>query len=105
MEDHRSQTTEETKGDFLVLVFITHDWDSFKVYSENCRVGTYQLRKTTEGSELRVMTGRLGFKRQFKLANNGEHERQEFLDDILTFCEIQGFINVEGSIPDEQFHA
>jgi len=85
------------------LVFVTFDWKAFKSYAENCRVGTIQQRTTCDGEEIRVLTGRFGFRREFK-NNNGKIENQELLTEIVVFCELHGFIQVEGSVPDEQFH-
>lgn len=86
------------------MVFLTHDWKNCKAYFENCRLGTYQLRETVDGHELRIRAGRLGFVKEFNLKGQGEHENEEFLQEITTFCEVQGFVEVTGSISDELFH-
>ena len=86
------------------MVFLTSDWKNCKGYFENCRVGTFQLRETVDGHELRIRAGRLGFIREFKLESEGKHEKEEFLQEIMTFCGIQGFVEVTGSMSDELFH-
>lgn len=86
------------------MVFVTHKWNSFKGYAENCRVGTFQLKETVDGHEVRVRAGRLGLIKEFKLKSQGEHESEELLQEILTFCSVQGFIEVTGSLSDEVFH-
>lgn len=86
------------------MVFVTFDWSAFKAYAENCHVGTIQTKQTVEGVEIRVLTGRFGFKAQFKMKDDGFYEKQEVLDEINSFCELHGFIPVEGSVSDEQFH-
>ena len=85
------------------MVFVTSDWQAFKNYAENCRVGSIQQTPTTDGEEIRVMTGRFGYKREFKFVN-GEMKDQELLKEITKFAEIHGFIPVEESVPDDQFH-
>jgi len=87
------------------MVFLTFDWGKFKLYAENCRVGTFQTLQTVEGVELRILTGRFGYRREFKMKDNGLYEHQELLDEITRFCELHEFIPVEGSVPDEQFHS
>ena len=86
------------------MVFVTHDWPAFKAYAENCRVGTIQQQATVNGQEIRVLTGRFGFRREFKNID-GKLENQDLLTEIVTFCELHGFIPVEKSVPDEQFHS
>jgi len=86
------------------LVFLTSDWKNCKGYFENCRVGTFQLRETVDGHEIRVRAGRLGFVKEFELKGENEHEDEGRFQEIITFCEIQGFVKVTGSISDELFH-
>lgn len=86
------------------MVFVTFDWRGFKEYAETCRVGTIQIVKTTEGLEIRVLTGRFGFRRSFKMKDDGFYENQELYDEINEFCKLHDFIPVEHSVPDEQFH-
>jgi len=86
------------------MVFLTRQWESFKDYAINCRVGTFQLKETVDGHEIRVRAGRLGLVKEFKLIQNGEHEKEELLQEILAFCGVQGFVKVIGSLSDELFH-
>lgn len=81
------------------MVSVTYDWNGFKAYSENCRVGTYQIKQVENGFQIRVQTGRLGFVENFK------NEEDEKLHGIVKFCKLHGFILVDHSVPDEQFHS
>ena len=93
------------------MVFLTFDWEGFKAYAQNCRLGTWQVKETLEGLEIRVRAGKLGFKTQ--LQGTIEENEPKFADvkdertynEIVEFCRLQGFTNVVGSIPDDQFHA
>jgi len=87
------------------MVFVTFDWASFKAYAETCRVGTVQIVQTVDGVEIRVLTGRFGFRHSFKIRDDGNYEQQELYDEINEFCRLNGFIPVEHSVPDEQFHS
>ena len=87
------------------MVLVTHSWSAFKAYAESCRVGTIQTKQVMEGIEVRVSTGRFGFKAEFKLQDDGSYKNQELLDEINSFCDLRGFIPVEKSVPDEQFHS
>ena len=87
------------------MVFVTYDWSSFKEYAETCRVGTIQIVQTVDGVEVRVLTGRFGFRHSFKMRDDGKYDKQELYDEINEFCRLHGFIPVEHSVPDEQFHS
>jgi len=83
------------------MVSITHDWDGFEGYACNCRVGTFQVKHVVDGSEVRVKAGRLGY---IAVYDTAVQEEAVFLERILKFCKLNGFIEVEGSISDELFH-
>ena len=93
------------------MVFLTFDWEGFKAYAQNCRLGTWQVKETLEGLEVRVRAGRLGFKAHLVGAlDSGEPkfadaQTEKLYNEIIEFCKLQGFTNVVGSIPDDQFHA
>ena len=80
------------------MVYVTEDWDGFKAYAENCRVGTFQIKDVVEGVEFRVRAGRLGYIGIFT------EEDDENLKLMLKFCRVQGFIRVETTLSDELFH-
>lgn len=92
------------------MVFLTLDWRAFKEYATNCRLGTYQVKETTEGLEVRVRTGKLGFKTHIQGAIEKDEPKfadpkdEDVYNEIIEFCKLQGFTQVVGSIPDEQFH-
>ena len=83
------------------MVSITHDWEGFEGYASNCRVGTYQVKDVVDGKEVRVKAGKLGFVAVYDIVDQDE---AAFLQRILKFCKLNGFIEVEGSISDELFH-
>ena len=87
------------------MVFLTNDWEHFKNYVENCRVGTYQTKATIEGVKISVLAGRLGFVKTFPPQEERKEEDTLLLSEILQFCKLRDFIEVIGSIPDEQFHS
>lgn len=93
------------------MVFLTLDWNAFKAYAENCRLGTFQVKETLEGIEIRVRAGRLGFKAHFVGALDqsepkfADVESEKTFNEITEFCKLQGYTQVVGSIPDELFHS
>jgi len=84
------------------MVNVTHDWGAFTKYSEHCRVGTYSVQDHQKGKEIRVSAGRLGY---IAILDEANETQKQIMDEILNWCEIQGFIRIEGTITDELFHA
>lgn len=89
------------------MVFVTEMWEQFKEYVAGASriVGTYQTLAVMEGIEMRILAGRLGFRRKFASMETRSDEEKALLDQILRFCRIHDFIEVVGSVPDEQFHS
>lgn len=84
------------------MVFVTDDLKRFKAYAEFCRIGTYSLHPTENGVEVRIMAGRFAYKATF---NTDEPEHKEAMQELLTWCKIQDFIEIKQSIAPEIFHA
>ena len=85
------------------MVNLVEDWESMERYTQHlehwAKIGSYQLKKTIEGVEIKVRVGKFGFIKKFK-----EPEDPELIK-ILAFCKAEGFFKVSGSISDELFFA
>lgn len=80
------------------MVFVTEELDKFKQYAEMCRIGTYSERPVENGTEVRVMAGRFGYRANFTEEQNAK--RQE----LVKWCRIQGFIEIVDVMDNEMFH-
>jgi hypothetical protein len=78
------------------LVNIIEKWEILEEYAGE-KLGFYQLRENGETTEIRVQTGRVGFKKEF------ESETDELLIRILNFCQRHGYIKVCQTTRDEDF--
>jgi hypothetical protein len=78
------------------LVNIVEDWDVIEEYAGE-KIGFYQLLANDGMFELRVQTGRVGFKREFDNGND------PLLTKILDFCRKQRYIRVSQKLRDEEF--
>jgi hypothetical protein len=78
------------------LVIIVEDWDVIEEYAGE-KLGFYQLLGSDKMFEIRVQTGRVGFKREFE---NGD---DQLLAKILDFCRKQRYIQVSRKLRDEEF--
>jgi hypothetical protein len=78
------------------LVNIIEDWDILEEYAGE-KLGFYQLLANDGMFEIRVQTGRVGFKREFENAND------PLLNKILDFCRKHRYIRVSEHLRDEQF--
>jgi hypothetical protein len=78
------------------LVKIIEDWDVLEEYAGE-KLGFYQLIATDGMFEIRVQTGRVGFKREFENGND------PLLNKILDFCRRHRYIRVTQTTRDEQF--
>jgi hypothetical protein len=85
------------------LVNLVEDWESIERYTQHlshwAKIGSYQLKKSSEGAEIKVCVGKFGYIKKFK-----EPEDPELIK-ILAFCQAEGFIKVQGSVSDELFYA
>jgi hypothetical protein len=78
------------------LVNIIEDWDVLAEYAGE-KLGFYQLLNNDGVIEIRVQTGRVGYKKEFALGND------ELLTKILDFCRKHRYIRVCENLRDEQF--
>jgi len=78
------------------LVNIVEDWDVIEEYAGE-KLGFYQLLANDGKFEIRVQTGRVGFKREFENGND------PLLTKILDFCRKQRYIRVSQKLRDEEF--
>ncbi len=78
------------------MVKIIEDWDVLEEYAGE-KLGFYQLIATDGMFEIRVQTGRVGFKREFENGND------PLLNKILDFCRRHRYIRVTQTTRDEQF--
>jgi len=85
------------------LVDLVEEWKDIVKHTEYLaryeKVGSYKLKKSDEGVEIRVCIGPYGYIRQFK-----EPEDPELIK-ILAFCQASKFIKVQGSLADDVFYA
>jgi hypothetical protein len=72
------------------------DWDVIEEYAGE-KLGFYQLLGSDGVFEVRVQTGRVGFKREFENGND------PLLTKILDFCRKQRYIQVSRKLRDEEF--
>ncbi len=78
------------------MVNIVEDWDVIEEYAGE-KIGFYQLLANDGMFEIRVQTGRVGFKREFENGND------PLLTKILDFCRKQRYIRVSQKLRDEEF--
>lgn len=78
------------------LVNIIEDWDVLEEYAGE-KLGFYQYFTTDEIFEIRVQTGKVGFKKEF------ENDTDELLLKILSFCRRHGYIRVCQTSREEDF--
>lgn len=85
------------------MVNLVEDWESIEKYTAYLeywvKIGSYQLKKSSEGVEIKVRVGKFGYIKKFKESEDPE------LIKILAFCQAEGFFKVQGSISDELFFA
>lgn len=83
------------------MVRVTKDWNAFKTYAQHCKLGAYQIRKTEEGTEIRVHAGRIGYIAVFADLND-PGQRQQY-DGVLRFCTVRGYVEIATTMSDEIF--
>ena len=77
------------------MVNTIDDWKILLDYTGG-KLGFYQLKETDGRVEVRILTGRLGFKKDY------EPDDKE-LNEILTFCENHRFIRISEYLREEEF--
>ena len=83
------------EGDNKVVNLI-EDWDVLEEYAGE-KLGFYQLLGNDGIFEIRVMTGRVGFKKEYAKSEDPE------LKKILDFCRRHSYIRVSQKLRDEEF--
>ena len=83
------------------MVNLVEDWEEVERYTRQlssiAKIGSYQIKKSKEGVELKVHVGKFGYIEIFKEAENPE------LIKILAFCHAEGFYKVRRGVLDELF--
>jgi hypothetical protein len=78
------------------MVNLVDDWEVLEEYAGE-KQGFYQLLGVDGAIEIRVCTGRLGFRKEF------ESGKDELLNRILGFCKSKKFVRISENIRDELF--
>ncbi len=78
------------------MVEIIQEWDVLEEYTGE-KLGFYQVLEIDDKYEIRVQTGKVGFRKQFKKTDVDE------LNKITAFCEKRHFIKVIQHLRDEDF--
>ena len=78
------------------LVNLVEEWEILEEYAGE-KLGFYQILDSDGKVEVRVTTGKLGFKKEFERADDPE------LTKILTFCKRHQFIRVSENVRDDTF--
>ena len=86
---------QDMEGDNKVVNLI-EDWDVLAEYAGE-KLGFYQLLGNDGTFEIRVQTGRIGFKKEFKVGDDPE------LLGILDFCKKHRYIQISEHLRDEEF--
>jgi len=75
---------------------LVEDWEVLEEYAGD-KQGYYQSLYSAKGVEIRVAVSRLGFKKEFKSAED------PLFNDIPSFCNSRKYITVSENIRDEFF--
>jgi hypothetical protein len=86
---------QELQGDNN-LVNLIEDWDVLEEYAGE-KLGFYQLLSSDGTFEIRVQTGRVGFKREFA------DGKDPLFTKILDFCRRHRYIRIAEHLRDEEF--
>jgi len=78
------------------MVNIVEDWDVLEEYSGE-KLGFYELLENEGKSEVRVQTGRIGFRKEF------EKKDDPLLARIVAFCRRRQYIRISSTVSDEFF--
>jgi hypothetical protein len=78
------------------VVNIVEDWDVLAKYAGE-KLGFYQLLSNDGIIEVRVQTGRIGFKKEFDKGDD------PLLTKILDFCKKCQYIQISENMRDDQF--
>ena len=86
---------QDMEGDNKVVNLI-EDWDVLEEYAGE-KLGFYQILGNDGTIEVRVQTGRIGYKKDFKAGDDPE------LLSILDFCKKRRYIQISEHMRDEEF--
>jgi len=78
------------------VVNLIENWNVLELYTGE-KIGFYQLFPNGDKVEIRVMTGKIGFRKEFSSTEDPELTR------ILEFCRKRFFIRVSEHKRDEDF--
>jgi len=78
------------------MVNLIEDWEIMEEYAGD-KLGYYQLLGDDGIIEVRVSTGKLGFKKEFN------DPQDPLLTRILNFCTSRRFIGISRTVRDESF--
>ena len=78
------------------MVYLVDDWDVIEEYAGE-KLGFYQILSDDGCFEVRVSTGRCGFKKTFEDGND------PLLTQILAFCKRHRYIRVAATINETLF--
>jgi len=78
------------------LVNLIEDWDVLAEYAGE-KLGFYQILGNDGTIEIRVQTGRIGYKKEFKAGDDPG------LLSILDFCKKHHYIQISEHLRDEEF--
>ena len=78
------------------MVNLVEDWEVLEEYTGE-KLGFFQVLAVDGSFEIRVMTGRLGYKKEFSDGND------KLLNRIMDFCKKNRFIQISEHLRDEDF--
>lgn len=78
------------------MVNIIEDWEVLEEYAGE-KLGFYQLLSNDGIIEIRVQTGRIGYKKEFESGSD------PLLTKILDFCKKHRYIQISENMRDDQF--
>lgn len=78
------------------LVNLIEDWEVLEEYAGE-KLGFYQILGADGTIEIRVQTGRIGYKKEFENGND------PLIVKILDFCKRHRYIQISENMRDDQF--
>ena len=82
------------------MVNLVKDWKEMEHYASRASYATVRAFQTIEGKDkvtIRVLVGQYGFEQDFK-----DLKDTQFIE-IVKFCGAEKFLDVDKTVPDEQF--
>ncbi len=78
------------------MVNLVEEWEVLEEYAGE-KLGFYQILGSEGNIEVRVQTGRIGFKKEFTKGDD------PLLTKILDFCKKRRYIQISEHLRDEEF--